>query len=567
MAEMTTSTVTTKLGTYRITHPADATDDQIRAFTADYLNKYEPEQIHAPNAIVQRPKPESFLQGVGEGVSKVAYNAARAGETVADALGVREPLQRFGEFINPGATHASVNDAQAEFNRNQDARDTQGSEVGKFVGEVGATLPLAALPGGVMTQGAAGGALLTDARTPGGVAWDAAKGALFSKAGDVALRSGAALLHPQMQAGARDLLNEGVELTPGQMLGGTTKRVEDVAATLPLVGRQVAQAQARGQTTLNTAQINRALRPIGQRLPNDLEAGHDAVAFAGDRLRDAYRDVLPRLSGVIDNTFGTRINAIRANADLPAGAAGQPDYGAMLDQAQGELSNAFTRNGPNGTFSGRTLRDTSERLEDLASAWRKSDDPYVRRVGQATEDMRQQLHALARRQNPADAAQLRNIDRGYASLVRTEKAAAGTADGEFTAAGLNSAVRQTDRSARRRAVSRGQALDQDLSSNAVSVMQNNAARGGSKDVNTLIALGALGSRAVTGDPFALAAGAGIGAGSLAYTSPALDIARRVIGRNPQGVVSTITDPLSDLLRAGARGAPILIPAAADTRGN
>jgi hypothetical protein len=554
MAETTTSIITTQGGRqYRLTHPVDYDDAHIRTAVADYLKQVEPEFIHAPNAIVQRPKPESFVQGAQEGASKVAYNVARAGETVADALGVRDPLQKFGEFINPGASSPSVNDAQANFNQRMESMPTQGSDAGKIVGEMGALAPTLALPGGVLAQGAAAGALTTDARDPVGVAYDAAKGAALSRVGEGVMRGGAALLNPQVTQPVRTLLNEGVELTPGQIVGGAVKRGEDIAATIPVVGARVAQAQQNAVGTLNRAAVNRSLRPIGERLPRDVETGQQAVAHAGDRLSAAYRDILPRLSGTLDRTFEGRVAAIDARANLPQA------YQQQMADLRGELENAFTRAGPNGAYSGRTLRDTSERLGDIASAWRKNDDPFVRRLGDVAQDYRDQLHALARRQNPAEASRLRDIDRGYASLVRVEKGAAGTAEGVMTPAQYNSATRQMDNSIRRRASARGQALDQDLSGAGRTVMQNGAAQGGSKDVNSVGALLALGAGALGGRPAALAGIAGIVGGSQLYSPAALNAARMVLGRQtgPAG------DALGQLLRTGARGAPITSAALLD----
>jgi hypothetical protein len=541
--DTTTSIVTTKSGQYRITHPANATDDQIRAMTADYLSKVEPDQIHVPNAIVQHPKPESFWQGALEGVEKPANNLARVTEYGLDKIGLAKPLQGLGTMVGLAP---SVDDAVAVQQQQIDNSPVQGSTAGRIVGEMAATAPTLALPGGIAVQGAASGALTTDARDPVGIAVDAAKGALLARAGDGLLRGGAALINPQVTAPVRTLLDEGVALTPGQMVGGTVKRGEDIAASIPIVGSRVAQAQQQGVQTLNRAATNRALRPIGERLPQDIAVGHDAIAFAGDRLSAAYNDVLPRLNGTLDRTFEGRIQAIDARANLPQG------YQQQLGDLRDELQNAFTNAGPNGAYSGRTLRDTSERLGDIASAWRKADDPFLRRLGDVAQDYRDQLHALARRQNPADAGRLRDIDRGYASLVRVEKGAAGTADGVMSPAQYNSATRQMDTSVRRRASARGQALDQDLSGAGREVMQTTAAQGGSKDVNSLGALTALGLGAIGGRPAAIAGLTGIVGGSQLYSPAALAAARAVLGRR----TGPVTDALGALIRAGAASSPV-----------
>lgn len=488
----------------------------------------------APKSAAAAPQDDSAMNGFLGGLIKPVDNIVRLAlqndtfaaidKSVSGALG-----------MTSGRDAVDGNDA---------ARAGNSRTGWQTVGTIGGTLPTLAIPGGGLTQGAVAGALSTDARDAGGVVKDALVGGAIGRAGDAV----AGVIAPRVNANVRRLLDEGVRLTPGQIvgqngaIGRTVKMAEDVVGSIPIAGSAVRAAQERGVQDLNAAAINRALRPIGQRLPRDLSTGHDAVAFAGDRLRDAYSDVLPRLNGAVDRTFATRVATIRQRANLP------PEYEQMLDNAQMEVSNAFTGAGPNGMFSGRTLRDASERLEDLASGWRRSDDPYVRMVGDTAEQFRQQLHSLARRQNPEAARRLRDIDRGYASLVRVEKAAAGTADGAFSPAQYQSATRMTDRSARRRASARGQALDQDLSSAANVVMTNRAAQGGSKDVNSLLALGAGGAAALSGNPMAMGMTGLIAGGSAAYTRPVQAVARGLLGRNP----SAAEDALSQIVRYGNR---------------
>lgn len=535
MPESITSLIHAENGrTYRLTHPVDATDDQIREAAAAYLKRAEPERNY-PAAQIDRPKPESFLQGMEQGASKVGFNLARVAESAADALGVKEPLQAFGRAIQPGQQFDSVEAAQQNFNQRMDAAPTQGSALGRFAGEAAATLPTAMLPG-VALPGAAAGALLTDERDAFGVGKDAVVGAAGAVVGDRALRSMAGLIGPQVSNDVRTLANEGVITTPGQRAGSANpgeiapgraaRKVEDIAASLPIAGAGVQNAQYRGVVSLNRAAANRALRPIGERAPADVPVGHDLIRYTGDRLSQAYNDVLPRLRGTVDRTFETRIQAIQQRANIP------PEYQGQLDAALGDLGNAFQRAGANGAYNGRTLRDASEQLGDLSSAWRRSDDPYIRRVGEVAQQYRDQLHALARRQNPQDATRLRDIDRGYASLVRLERAASGTPDGIATPRQYDAAVRGADTSARRRQSARGRALDQDLSGAASRVMANTAAQGGSKDVNSLVALGLLGTRAISGDPLAIAGVGGAVGGSAAYSRIGQDLLQRLATRNP-----------------------------------
>lgn len=625
--------------TFTFEGPEDATDDELRQVVQQHLAAQGKSYANAPNTInrpeqpaartVQDPEQE-LLGAVGTGVAELGKGVLQGGANVLDhaADWAQSGLNAFG---GAGDALNSVwgngkNDLAGSFG---DA--PEGYEVargaGRLGGEIGATLPLAAVRGGVMVQGALGGALLSDADTVGGVARDAIGGAVAGKAGERLIGGVAGAVAPRTNPEVAALANEGIRLTPGQIAGAgapsadasvggrTLKRTEDIVSSIPLAGGMVQAAQRRGVEDLNLAATNRALRPIQERLPKAIKAGHDAVRYAGDKLSAAYSDVLPKLAGSADKTFATRLRAIVKRADLPPGyeeqaqsvinealKAFRPTYragsgaprltgpgasgGATNDTlAIGQESRAIApaagrgvstdANGvgidPNAAptysqftdpgvqvdwnYNGKRLRDASERLGDLGAGFRANDDPYKRILGDIAQQARDQLHSLARRGNPTHAARLRDIDRGYASLVRVERAAAGTNDGVFTPRQYDSAVRMTDRSARRRQSARGRALDQDLSKRAVDIMGNTAAQGGSKDVNSLVALGLLGSRAVTGDLGAIAGLGGVTAGSALYSGPGQAAARALLTRNP----SAQSQAIAALLRKGAAQSGIVAP--------
>jgi len=558
---------------FEIEAPEGATEEDVNGIIRQHLGGQfgnSAIETRAPARAPAAQDPENaLLSDIGSGVAEMGRGVLEGGANVLDhaADWAQSGLNAIGETVGGGKWGDAINGGGKNDLTGQVAPAAEGMGtlrgIGNFVGESAALLPAAAMRGGALAQGAASGALLSNSDNALGVAKDAAIGAVGGAIGDTAMRGIASLAAPQLPGNVRTLLDEGVRLTTGQIagqggrLGRGIKRVEDIAATVPIIQGMVGGAQRRATEDLNRAAVNRALRPIGERLPGGTEAGHDAVAFAGDRLRAAYSDVLPRLSGGLDQTFQTRVNTIRQRARLPA------EYDNLLDQAQAELGNAFQRSGPNGYYSGRTLRDASERLSDLATGWRRSDDPYTRMVGDITEQFRQQLHSLARRQNPRDAARLRDIDRGYASLVRVEKAAASPADGVASPAQYGAAVRNSDTSVRRRQSARGQALDQDLASAGQQVMTNNAAQGGSKDVNSLAMLAALGAGAVGGKVGALAGVGGLGAGAALYSQPVQAAIRGLMARQP----GLTAQRAAQLLRYGARGAPILTAAATDDPSN
>lgn len=537
--------------------PDDVSDDEIDAIAAEAdkaprkglaVNVTDDGDYAAP---VADERPKSFMTGVGQGVTKTFDNAAAYLDNGLGAVGI--DLDAIGAGIGLQSREGATDDNAKFFA----GLETQGDGYGNFVGEVAGTALLTRGMGGPLTQGAAGGALVSDATTAGGVAADMGLGAVGGKIGDSVMRGAALIVAPRVNDAVRRLIDAGVPLTPGQIVGQggvvgrSVKRVEDTLANLPLIGTAIRGQQARGMQEVNRVATNRALGPIGERLPDNVETGHEAVAFAGDRLSAAYNDVLPRLNGTIDRVFGRRIATIQQRADLPV------EYQGQVQQVMREAMNTFTAGTRNpqgaaaGRYTGRTLKESSERLGDLAAGWRSADDPYLRRVGQMAEQVRAQVHALARRQNPGQAQRLRSIDEGYANLVRVERAAAGADDGIFAAKGLKTAVRQSDRSVRKRQTARGEALMQELGDDAAVVLPRTVGEGGSNAVNSAAltggGLGVLATAAYGGSPLAAGGLAAALASPLIYTNAGQRVGQFALGRQS----GPATQYLADLIRRGA----------------
>lgn len=111
--------------------------------------------------------------------------------------GVAKPFTNIGNWLVHGAENAGLEMSGFRTVSNRlkaaqaaaDARDptrvnARPGKIGEFAGNVVGTLPLSLLPGGAGVQGAASGALLSDAKDAKGVAADAAVGAFAGKAAD-----------------------------------------------------------------------------------------------------------------------------------------------------------------------------------------------------------------------------------------------------------------------------------------------------------------------------------------------------------------------------------------------
>jgi hypothetical protein len=231
----------------------------------DYAIKYPGHGKDIPidtQGQVVDPRPTSFLTGVAEGVMKPIDNAATYLEHAADKIGLAKPLNAVGSSLGLAGSAEQANATQA---RAFDSLDTQGSGVGKFVGEAAGTALLTRGMGGPLTQGVAGGALLSDAKDAKGVAIDATLGGVGGKVGDVLMRGAANAIAPVVNPMVRRLVDAGVRLTPGQIVGENgivgrgVKKVEDLLGSIPVSGPVVSAARARGVDDLNRVAVNRTL--------------------------------------------------------------------------------------------------------------------------------------------------------------------------------------------------------------------------------------------------------------------------------------------------------------------
>lgn len=261
---------------------------------------------------------------------------------------------------------------------------------------------------------------------------------------------------------------EGVTPTPGQALGGFAKRTEEGLASVPLVGTFIRNAQGRANADLNRAVANRALSPVGGKLPEGL-AGSDAVDYVGSELGKRYDDMLPSLTVRADQQFATEVGGLRK---MVRDGSIDPKYASAFDRFMND--NVLSKFRGKGALTGQTIKDIEGDLGQKAARLSQSQDPDARLMADALREVQANLRGLVERSNPAAAKELKAINAGYANFKRMERAASSVAaeDGLFSPAQLHSAVKALDRSKDKAAFARGGALMQDLSKNAKAVLGN-----------------------------------------------------------------------------------------------
>lgn len=371
-----------------------------------------------------------------------------------------------------------------------------------------------------MGMGAAGGALVP---------------AITASAGRII--SPNASRNPQL-----DLLKaEGVRPTVGQALGGVANKAEEKAISLPFVGDAIASARTRAAVDLNQAVANRALAPIGGKVPAGAQ-GREMVASVQSQLSDAYNKLLPKLTVKADQAFTQEVQNLRsmvANGSIDPNAA--KTFQRIL---QNDVLGKFKGQ---QALTGQTMKAIESDLGQKIAQLGGSTDADARLVADALREVQSSLRSLVQRSNPAQAAELRAINSGWANFKRLERAASyvGAEDGIFSPAHLQSAVKALDRSKDKGQFARGDAFMQDLGDAGKSVLGAKVPNSGTAD--RLMQAGALGSGLVNPlIPAGLLAGAG------AYSAPVQRALLAAVSSRPQSA-----QPIAGLLN---RASPMLSPA-------
>lgn len=519
-------------------------------------------QIQTPQTT---PAPLAWWQRVAKGVSDVndagaqmlvnampapVVNAVNSATQAVNDMPVIGPITK-ALNMTP-ATAKEVNDTIAQREKDYQARrGDSGVDWYRLLGSSAVTAPLAAaMPGATgITGGAMSGALyggISQPVTEGDYGPEKLKqmgvGAAVGGATSAGAEALARAISPTIDPQARQLMNEGVNLTPGQIMGGGAKRVEDAATSIPVLGDTIKNAQRRSFQDLNTAAINRSLSPINDKLPAGM-TGREAIDYANSRLSDAYDSVLGRMGAIHpDPQFASDMAQLGSmTQNLPQSTA---------DQFQRIVQNEVLDRIKNGVMTPEAMKSAESNLGNMVRGYGRSQDYDTRLLGDAIQQVQANLRSMVQRVAPANlAGELQAINQGYANFLRPQRAASmlGADGGVFTPDQLQSAIRALDPSKNKGSFARGDALMQDLSEAGKSVMGNKVPDSGTPlrhAVQGGLALAAGHSVFPGADGAAAALAAAAGVGALPYTQMGQKLAAALLTKRPAGAQIT-----ADELRA------------------
>ncbi len=316
------------------------------------------------------------------------------------------------------------------------------------------------------------------------------------------------VLDPAIGAGQKLLQKAGIDLTPGQAMGGILKSVEDKLTSVPIIGDLINSRRFNGIADFNRAVYAKAVEPFGAEgaaIVKNADPGSAGIKKVGDFLSSKYEDALARsVPNVIDDGFQRGMSQV---ASMVPGALKQ-------DFVEAVQRSILTKITPGGTLTPSVAKEAESELGRLAASYRGSAQAGERELGRALGQAQAELRDLVARNNPEIAPLIQAANQGWRTLVQMENAGAmlGAKDGIFTPAQFLNAVKKSDKSPRDRQFARGDAYNQEFAEAADRILPNKIADSGT--AGRFMTGAAMGGGLGLLEPVSATAAAGVGAAYL-----------------------------------------------------
>lgn len=422
--------------------------------------------VQAPAAIPSAPS--GFVQGL--------LDPFRGGaQSIAELMGAaglpyfQKEAQRMQE---------SINAEEAAYLAQRKAAGEEGFDAARLMGNIVNPANLVALPArgvsaarALLQTGVTGGLMQPVVSEPDTTfgeqkARQVAGATIASVAGSAAAKLAGQTLNPLVSKAEQTMRDIGVQLTPGQMMGGQAKALEEFAANMPLVGSYIADAKEKAIFSFNKGVINKALGRVNEKLPEDV-IGRDAVQYANDIIDKKYDEVLSKMKFKLD--FPTYTNITKA-IKVPPSAAQRQTVKEIIDQV------VYSKLPKSGSIDGTAYKAIESDLRKEAVAYANSQTASERKIGEALFDALDNLKLSLAKQNPSTTSELRRVDAAFGDVAVMKQAAANTnaINGVFTPKQFATAVRQRDQTRNKTAFAAGAARSQNISDAAVQVLEKDA---------------------------------------------------------------------------------------------
>lgn len=537
----------------------------------EFRYRLEQEQLgaKAANSEIQKTEPLSRMAKLGQGLkdpvtggAQLLYNllpkqVTQTGDAVnnwiAEKTGLLAPMPQ-------GGMNELVQKEEQQYQAARKNAGETGFDGYRMTGNIlnpanlaiASKIPMAAGLAGRVASSALGGAA-TSALNPvasGDYATEKMKqiglGAAFGGAVPLATGALGRIVSPNASTSKQLALlkEEGVRPTIGQSLGGAANKAEEKMQMLPIFGDAISLARKRAETDLSRAAANRALKPLGQELPEGL-VGNEATLHVRQTLGEAFDAVLPKMAVQQDKAYQQSVAELKKA--VTSGAINGNTKKSFDRFLSDEVNPLFQGQ---QSMSGETFKRLQSKVTEKIQQTSASTNADERVLNGAYKELGEQLNQLSVRTNPELAPALKAINTGYANFKRLQKASSSVAaeDGVFSPAMLQSAVRALDKSKDKGRFSEGGALMQDLSSAGKNLLGNKVA-----DSGTAGRL-ALGGGALAAGTLSPVIPLSLMGGAAMYTPAAQRLLSQVFTSRPD-----FAQPAAKMLR---NSAPAFIPASA-----
>ena len=510
--------------------PSGASQEQVIAQAQKLYSPQQPQKAEIPAY-------QSAIVGGGKGVTDPLlaagqYMGGKPAEFSNEVLNRMKPFQEanpvsFGAGQLGGSMLTGAGEAKLIGNIPSFVKASPYLQGGVLGGMMGVLTP--------NEQGKSGLDALAEA--PQKAMYGAGGGVLATGAG----RGIANVIGPNLDAAVKKLIGEGVNLTPGQMMGGIGQRIEDKLTSVPLLGDIINYSRGKGIEEFNKAAYRRALEPIGGKVPES--TGRAGMESVKNQLTNAYDDLLPKLTYKPDNQFLNNVTNIGKEITGIKPQNAQEVASVVNDVVSSRLDK-------NGEIKGEVFKVIEEKLGGLAKIYKASADADQRLMGDAYATTLGELRQNLARNNPQFAEQLNKINTGWANFARLRGAGSMANTQEmFTPNQLAAAVKAADKSAGKGATATGKALMQDLSDAGAQVLPGkipDSGTAGRAAINSVLGalLGSGGAVTAQSHPVAVGTAALLGSAAAApYMPGGRNLITMLGGKRPE-----IIQKLADLIR-------------------
>jgi hypothetical protein len=367
---------------------------------------------------------------------------------------------------------------------------------------------------------------------------------------------------PLYDAGGYPTLGQKLSATGG-ITGKIVNTGEQALQSFPGLGMMVAGARQAPRDAGQIGAFNNSLKelaPFGNiptALPAGMGPGTDAHAFTSGQFDKAYDTARSGMQFAPDAQYLADAQNLAAKVN---NGVLSPD---QASQVQNVVNNAVVGRlkAQGGTLNGDAFKAASSDLNRAIQTWGKN--PGTAPMADALSDYTTIFDNAARRNSdPAAVNLLDSADRGYAQLVRIQRASelggAAKDAGTFTPVNYAQAVKQMGGGVRSSAYNQGLALGQDYANALLPLRDTLPTSGTSERLLTGQALAGLGGAEIGAGGF-LAAHPGSVAPFAAYVPGVRDVVNRAIAPNAQRLSLLPPDVTAALDAASAKIDNLALP--------